>query len=663
MTAIHQLEVFLDDAGVVRHVAGDGASSVQIQIGRPLIDQLARHSLALLAYVNSIQHRATGSTLVLVLRTEDGDCTPYRAAMTPIEGGWRFELSRAGDGQASLLTAFESQERSSLLSVLADIVGQRVDLTEALSEGLPWITQYAGMEAGAFFLLSERSKADMLAAFGRTRKRGFPYPHVDFSASDFRQLLSGQVLPLPSDGGHEGVRAVACRGARQIVLVPCAWSGAVNGVLQLSRRVFQESTWEQEHGLLAVGRLLGLAARLANLATRSERSSAVLGTAYTVSRAISGSLDLDYTFKQIAYNATRLIPGSRCLLLELSPASDEFLAVASSEPDDELVGLRLRLQDASALMSGYLELEVEELIYSTQISPSFRSKLKMESAVLLPMLAQNELVGSLLLFTSGPRGMVGEVDLALAAEVAEQAAVAIHNARLYDDLARSRASIQGLVQRITRVREHERREAAAILHDDVLQSVIGVLYELESLRESVDEESSDKMDHALGVLRDAIDEARVVIADLRPPQLEQLGFAPAMRALAERSDQDGPARVECTLDDVRELQPEQLGALYRIARQALVNAQRHAQAKTVWLTLRRETSEQQARVTLAIADDGIGMQLPPPPDSEHFGLAMMEEQAVMAGGSLEFHARLSGGTVVEAHLPLPGSESAEEGQA
>ena len=66
--------------------------------------------------------------------------------------------------------------------------------------------------------------------------------------------------------------------------------------------------------------------------------------------------------------------------------------------------------------------------------------------------------------------------------MAEQAAIAIHNARLYRDLVRSRESIQSLAQRISEIRQDERQTFASVVHDDIVQSVVGARYLLESFR-------------------------------------------------------------------------------------------------------------------------------------------------------------------------------------
>lgn len=650
-----RIEITLDGIGVVRNVNGAVQSFAPVRVNRLITDEVAMWSVALRQFLARTLEAGVAASGSFAHRGATGNGVVLLATATPLEEGtWRLllEPTPVGVGRTDLQERIVVQERAGLQDLLTDLLSSRADFGGALSESLPWILRAIGMEAGGFFQTADRHRGELIAAYGKTRKRGFPYPDIDLVRPAYRPVIGNRVLELFDDGGDEALRAVACRGARQIILVPASWAGAVNGVLAMSRRVPGELTPEQLQSLMSTAGLLGVYGRISYLSARSQQSSAVLGTAYAVSRAISRSLDLDRTFKQIANNATRLIAGSRCLLLELDSDKQEFVAVASSEPDDELVGLHLRFQDQAALVHGHMELAIDELLYSAQVGPTFRSRLSMQSAVLLPMVAQNELVGSLLLFSSDPPGHVAPTDLALAEDVAEQAAVAIYNARLFKALTESRASIEGLVERIARVREHERREAATILHDDVLQSVIGVLFELESLRGSLDAEVSARMEHPLGVLRSAIDDARVVISDLRLPQLEQLGFGAALRTLAARADNEGPSHVYLTLEGVPDLEPERLGALYRIARQALVNAQRHASARNIWVSVRRETRDDSTWLVLSVADDGIGMDLPVPRDSQHFGLAMMEEQAALAGGTMEFRARLGGGTIVAVRLSV-----------
>jgi len=537
---------------------------------------------------------------------------------------------------------------------------------EAAADVLRLLVMRLGMDAGAFFLVRDDGAAEVLAVYGRTRRRGYPYPLVDGGHPRVAPLLHGVALTELDARAADlppGLLDVASPRWSQIVLAAAEAGGTVAGLLQLSRRRPQPIDDRTRRVLRAAGHILAMAARNEALSTASERSAAVLETAYAVSRTISRSLDLERTFKLIAVNAARLVRGAHCLLFELDVQSGDLVAVASSEEDDEaLVGLCMRLDDGSAFAGrtgGHLQIAVEELVWGAGMGTDLRQALSMRTALFLPMLAQNQPIGSLVLFSPTRARPFAAADVALAEEVAEQAAIAIHNARLYRDLAGSRARVESLLGRVTRVREHERRSLAAIVHDDILQSVIGAVYKLEAAVDDLPAETRPQLDEAIAVLRSAVDEARRVISDLRPPALEGLSLAAALRALADRADSLGPAKVGISIDDSLRMEPGPAAAIYRIAREAITNAQRHAAARHVWVSLLDAAAAERPAVCLTVRDDGDGFDAERCREEGHYGLTLMDEQAAFAGGSLELRSAAGAGTVVEVCIPLTAAPAAD----
>jgi signal transduction histidine kinase len=573
------------------------------------------------------------------------------------------------------MSSLLAEDRLDLLAQAVAAVSGEQTPREAAAAVLQLLVERLRLEAGAFFVVGDERRAELLAAFGRTRQRGYPYPVLDCTAPLLAPLFHGArhlELAAPADL-PPALAAVACRSAGQVVLV--AAGDDVTGLLQLSsrdRRPLDDSALDT---VRVAADILALAARNQLLSTETERSATILETAYAVSRAISRSLDLERTFKLIAVNAARLVRGTRCLLFELDPETGDLVAVASSEDDDEpLLGLRLRFdgsrqearhaaenaQSGGGVPRKPLQIAVEDLVWGAGVGPELRGSLAMRTALFLPMLAQNELIGSLALMAPRRAQPFPDDDVALAEEVAEQGAIAIHNARLYRDLAHSQARIEGLLRRVTRVREHQRRSLAAIVHDDILQSVVGAVYKLEATLDDLPVEARPQLAEAIAVLRSAVDEARHVISDLRPPALEGLGLADALLTLADRVDGMGPAKVGADVDRRLVLEQSTATALYKIAREAITNAQRHARAQHIWLTL-AETSVDGARCAcLTVRDDGRGFAdegtLDGRPEG-HYGLSMMDEQATFAGGTLRLQTSPGEGTAVEAVVPLPNGQT------
>jgi len=514
------------------------------------------------------------------------------------------------------------------------------------------------MEAAGLYVNGEAGRAEVVAAFGRTRRRGFPYPPVDLSERAFRCLPVDATVLEPGFGAgvDEVVRPVVCPGARQIVVVPIPGETGLGALLVLSRRRRATLDAGGLRLLLLARRLLALLARNDALSLVTALSSTMLETAYTVSRAISRHLDVQETFRVIAANAARLVPGARALVLELDERSRDLVAVASSGSDDAgLVGARFTFRGMSpeaALLERHAVLPVDDVVWDASVDDAVARRFDTHTLLFLPMFVENEPIGALALFGGPRRPAFTDRDIELAEEMVDQASVAIQNARLYGDLARSRARIESLLAGMARVRELERQRLARVVHDDVIQSVVGALYQLEIARRTLPEDSTAKVEGAIEVLRSAIGEARAVISDLRPPVLDDVGLVGSLKALAQSLDREDPGRVGTILEEVPGLDDAAAVALYRIAREALTNAVRHSDADVIYLTLEGRLGAHGRQAWMMVWDDGAGCDQESARSSDHYGWSMMEEQAALVGGVTKIVSLPDVGTTVETVVPV-----------
>ena len=224
------------------------------------------------------------------------------------------------------------------------------------------------------------------------------------------------------------------------------------------------------------------------------------------------------------------------------------------------------------------------------------------------------------------------------AEVGSRAATLAYAASLVDDVAQSRA-------RIVLAREEERRRLRADLHDGVGPALAGTAHQMDALARRMSSGPSDLHDRAVEIrerLREVVGDVRAVTHGLRPPVLDHVGLAGALRRLV--GDFDVP---ECTvsMDAWGDLPAAVEVAAYAIASEAVSNAVRHSAAGRVHLDARVESGN----LVVSVSDNGRGMPARP---SGGLGLMSMGERAEEVGGRLEVLARPGGGTVVRALLPL-----------
>ena len=137
------------------------------------------------------------------------------------------------------------------------------------------------------------------------------------------------------------------------------------------------------------------------------------------------------------------------------------------------------------------------------------------------------------------------------------------------------------------VQEGERQRIARELHDEVGQTLTGVMLQVEGLAGEIPDELQDQLDELRETARHGTEEVRRIARRLRPEALEDLGLESALAALAAAIGEQAGLRIERRLEPGLPLSKEQELVVYRIAQEALTNVARHAGATEVRLHLER----------------------------------------------------------------------------
>jgi signal transduction histidine kinase len=233
--------------------------------------------------------------------------------------------------------------------------------------------------------------------------------------------------------------------------------------------------------------------------------------------------------------------------------------------------------------------------------------------------------------------------MALAKSIADQAAIAIENARLYGQ-ARRLAALE------------ERQRLARELHDSVSQALYGIglgirtagmQLERAAVATEVKRILEEPLEYVLSLAGTALTEMRALIFELRPDSLEEQGLITALTRHAAAVSARQELAVSTELCAEPELPFEVKEALYRIVQEGLYNAVRHAQASHV--TIRLE--EGNGSIVLEVQDDGVGFD----PQQEypgHMGLQTMRERVDQFDGRLDIESAPGQGTLLRASIPL-----------
>ena len=217
-----------------------------------------------------------------------------------------------------------------------------------------------------------------------------------------------------------------------------------------------------------------------------------------------------------------------------------------------------------------------------------------------------------------------------------------------------------LLRQLSAVQENEQRRIARELHDQIGQSVTGLMLGLQSFEETLKGKGSGELRDRLRWLKslagDIGRDIHQVAAELRPTALDDLGL---YRAISSFSSEWG-ARYGLHVDvqalgDLGRLPPDIETAVYRITQEALTNVLKHAKARTVSVVLERKSD----RLSVIIEDDGQGLDpnaIAPgasgPNSSPRLGLSGIRERVALVGGTMTLELERGVGTTIFITLPL-----------
>lgn len=225
--------------------------------------------------------------------------------------------------------------------------------------------------------------------------------------------------------------------------------------------------------------------------------------------------------------------------------------------------------------------------------------------------------------------------------------------RMLDTLSLMARKQRELTAVVLEAEEAERRRVSEELFSQPAQVLSSVLLELSLLERQLEQGPGKERATSLrsGILA-ALNEIRAVARGLNPPELEELGLGPALQALVRTaSERSGvPVELRVALDNPDLVSRERGVATYRIAQEALANALRHADARTIRVHL----SSREGLLQLQVEDDGQGFDVPEALEgaARSVGLLWMMERASVVGGTLTITSLPGQGTLLRLQAPV-----------
>ncbi len=238
-----------------------------------------------------------------------------------------------------------------------------------------------------------------------------------------------------------------------------------------------------------------------------------------------------------------------------------------------------------------------------------------------------------------PEATPGQADVAFLSSIADQAAVAIENSRLFER-AQSLAAVE------------ERQRLARELHDSVSQALYGIGLGARTASDLLDvapERAREPVDYVLSLAEAGLAEMRALIFELRPESLATEGLVEAFMKQAASMRARHGIEVDAILGAEPEIPLELKEALYRIGKEALHNTVKHARATHV----RLELGSQRRAIVLSVADNGGGFN-PVADFPGHLGLKSMRERTEQLGGRFTLESAPGKGTRIRVSIPVGG---------
>lgn len=375
-----------------------------------------------------------------------------------------------------------------------------------------------------------------------------------------------------------------------------------------------------------------------------------LATLLEVSNNVASTLELEPLLGLILDQLKTVVDYADCSVLMVEGEGLVMLDNRGPISRDRMLGARFPFERARAiweeLLGGGPVIIGDVLLGEDRLARAYREAIgewrlreafaHVRSWMGVPLTLGGRVIGILAIIHDEPHHYTPR-HAELARTIANQAAIAIGNARLYEK-AQSAAVLE------------ERQRLARELHDSVSQALYGIALGAKTARTLIDRDpprAADPMDYVLSLAEAGLAEMRTLIFELRPESLATEGIVAALGKQAAAVEARHGIEVLKGLPEEPDVPLAVKEAVYRVAQEALHNAVKHARASSASVSLALDADK---GIELEVIDDGVGFD----PEGDfpgHLGLKSMRERTVRLGGTLAVESAPGRGTRVRARIP------------
>lgn len=414
---------------------------------------------------------------------------------------------------------------------------------------------------------------------------------------------------------------------------------------------------EERDSLVTFLRTVGQAMSLVSDLALTKQRMGQLSLFYQVAQAMASTFDLERALDDTLELATAILNATASSFLLVDEDKQQLVfAHTHGESAAALKNQRMALSEGIA---GWVATHGEPVIVNeVPDDPRFCSQIddwtgfKTHSMVCVPVQIRGRIIAVLEVLNKRNQASFDAEDLSLMVMTASQAAIAIENNHLYQSLRDEK-------DRIIQAQENVRRQVARNLHDGTVQFLSAIsmgIDHLERLLEVKPEAARSEVEALRDLTRQATQEARLALFELRPLILETQGLVPALESYVQQLQDSEPFALHLqAAGDLPELKNAVAGTVFAIVQEALNNAKKHAAPQDIWLRL----SQADGWLRVVIEDNGHGFDYETVQEKYDqrgsIGLLTMRERAELLNGRVEIQSSTTPpdtGTKVILSVPL-----------
>lgn len=556
-----------------------------------------------------------------------------------------------------LPSASPPPEKPSLIDDIFELAAAD-NLEAMLNQALRMTTKILNAEAGSIFFHARQPHRLQVGAF---RKEALA--QIQRWEYTIGQRLLENNWQVPSGKPPVSVMPLK-KSMLTLVSAPLLQNTRVVGLMSLVLPPGTSLPDNQRILLAKISKGVGQIAALLTELHLAHHSLNRIGLFFDVGQALVTTFDVSKLLLDTMELATRLVDAGAASIMLVDEEQRELVFRVSHGARAEMV--RQQRIPINEGIAGWVARHGRPVIANNARSDSrfsqrvdVRTGFLTQSIAAVPLKIRGQVIGVLEVLNKYSDNGFSQDDVQLMSFIASQAAIAMDNARLYNQLKDER-------DRMINAQENVYRKVTGNLHDGTLQYLSAISLSLDHLSVLCAKTNSDVLQHQISALHNLVDQAtkntRSLLFELRPPILESHGLVAALESYIDQLRNISAFNLHFSPVPPVELSPKVAAGIFAVVQEAINNATRHANANNVWVTLQIENE----RLSATVKDDGQGFEpaaLEKNERSTAMGLKHMREQAALINADLRVESSTQPpqrGTTISLTLNAPGQTTTQE---